>query len=454
MKTQSSPGPGKPLVTKRGNVTVKIYAGKNRVNGTTYHQFTLAYYDGAKRVKKRFSDLEEAKQEAELAATKLANGEGQVLRLTSLDRANYLQALDTLRPLGRQLNLAVAEYAEVMKLLPPGVSLREAVTDFVRRNHTVRESRTVPQLVAEYIAAKEKASKSEAHLRDIRLRMTRFGGLFQIPVAHVTGKMLQTWLDGLTTSNRTKLNELRHVSALLHFAVRRKYAPRDVLDEIEAVERPEVTASPTLIFTPAELRELFASAPASLIPWLIFGGFCGLRSAEILRLDWRDVNLKRRFVEVTADNAKTAQRRLVPLCDAAVAWLQPRAKDEGHVVVRSGDKGVYYDLTAAVNQARTAAGIKSKFKWKRNGLRHSFCSYRLAITQDAAKTSLEAGNSPQMIFRHYRELTTEDEAKEWFAIQPPKSSATLPTVTVTASSDAKVAGIRREAGDAWTIQRN
>ena len=66
-----------------------------------------------------------------------------------------------------------------MKLCRRGTSLREAVTDFARRTNTVRESRTVPQLVAEYIAAKEKASKSEAHLRDIRLRMTRFGNVFQ-----------------------------------------------------------------------------------------------------------------------------------------------------------------------------------------------------------------------------------------------------------------------------------
>ncbi len=87
--------------------------------------------------------------------------EGQVLRLTSLDRANYLQALDTLRPLGRPLNLAISEYADVVNLLPQGTSLREVVTDFTRRNNTVRESRTVPQLVAEYIAAKEKANKSE-----------------------------------------------------------------------------------------------------------------------------------------------------------------------------------------------------------------------------------------------------------------------------------------------------
>ncbi len=454
MKTKSLPASGKPFTLKRGSIVVKIYVGENRVNGTSYQQFTLAYHDGVKRVKKRFSDLEEAKQEAELAATKLANGEGQVLRLTSLDRANYLQAVEALRSFGRQLNLAVAEYVEAIKLLPPNVSLREVVTDFVRRTLTVRESRTVPQLVTEYIASKEKSGRSEAHLRDIRLRMTRFGEAFQIPVAGITGRMLQTWLDGLTASNRTKLNELRHATALLNFAVRRKYAPRDLLDELHAVERPQFSPSPTLIFTPAEYRELFTAAPASLIPWLIFGGFCGLRSAEVLRLDWRDVNLKRRFVEVRAENAKTAQRRLVPLCDAAAAWLQPRVKAAGCVVTRQHDQRVYEDLIAAVNRTRKKVGNKIKFKWKRNGLRHSFCSYRLAVTQDAAKTSLEAGNSPQMIFRHYRELTTEDEAKEWFSIMPPKSAINVPTVSVTASSDVKVAGIRPEASEAWTIQRN
>jgi hypothetical protein len=40
----------------------------------------------------------------------------------------------------------------------------------------------------------------------------------------------------------------------------------------------------------------------------------------------------------------------------------------------------------------------------------------LALTQDAAKTALEAGNSQAMIFRHYRELVTEESAKEWFTL--------------------------------------
>ena len=57
--------------------------------------------------------------------------------------------------------------------------------------------------------------------------------------------------------------------------------------------------------------------------------------------------------------------------------------------------------------------------WRQNGLRHSFISYRVALTGDVARTALEAGNSPKMIFRHYREVVEEDAAQAWFAITPP-----------------------------------
>jgi hypothetical protein len=57
-------------------------------------------------------------------------------------------------------------------------------------------------------------------------------------------------------------------------------------------------------------------------------------------------------------------------------------------------------------------------KWKHNGLRHSFISYRVAEIQNANQVALEAGNSPQMIFKHYRELVRPAEAKKWFGIVP------------------------------------
>lgn len=56
--------------------------------------------------------------------------------------------------------------------------------------------------------------------------------------------------------------------------------------------------------------------------------------------------------------------------------------------------------------------------WEDNALRHSFTNYRLAAVPNTAQVVLEAGNSPQMIFRHYRELVRAMEAEKWFGITP------------------------------------
>ncbi len=39
-----------------------------------------------------------------------------------------------------------------------------------------------------------------------------------------------------------------------------------------------------------------------------------------------------------------------------------------------------------------------------------------AKVKSADQVALEADNSPSIIFKHYRELTTEDEADKWFGI--------------------------------------
>jgi hypothetical protein len=36
--------------------------------------------------------------------------------------------------------------------------------------------------------------------------------------------------------------------------------------------------------------------------------------------------------------------------------------------------------------------------------------------KSADQVALEAGDSPAIILRHHRELTTEETAKEWFGI--------------------------------------
>jgi hypothetical protein len=79
-------------------------------------------------------------------------------------------------------------------------------------------------------------------------------------------------------------------------------------------------------------------------------------------------------------------------------------------------------LVARINKARAAKKLEKHFEWKHNALRHSFISYRVADIQNVAQVSLEAGNSPQMIFKHYKELVRPADAKRWFAIVPGKGN--------------------------------
>jgi hypothetical protein len=58
------------------------------------------------------------------------------------------------------------------------------------------------------------------------------------------------------------------------------------------------------------------------------------------------------------------------------------------------------------------------FAWKHNALRHSFISYRVAKIKNVNEVAMEAGNSPDLIFKHYRELVTEKEADAWFGVSP------------------------------------
>ena len=78
---------------------------------------------------------------------------------------------------------------------------------------------------------------------------------------------------------------------------------------------------------------LHASGRRLTTPFLAIGGFAGLRSAEIERLDWKNVNFERGFIEVRADTCKTRARRLVPISENLRAWLKPFAMPSGPVVL-------------------------------------------------------------------------------------------------------------------------
>jgi integrase len=178
------------------------------------------------------------------------------------------------------------------------------------------------------------------------------------------------------------------------------------------------------------------------LPCLAIGAFAGLRSAEIERLEWSDIDLVGRHITVGAGKAKTAGRRLVPISDNLSMWLAPYFERKGNVW--AGTHEDYYDAQrqTALATAVTAdpqKGVKEQkaVKWRPNGLRHSFASYRFAETGDAGRVAGELGNSAAIVHRHYRELVKPADAKTWFNVKP-EAPANVTTMTMNAQLRSEV----------------
>jgi hypothetical protein len=60
--------------------------------------------------------------------------------------------------------------------------------------------------------------------------------------------------------------------------------------------------------------------------------------------------------------------------------------------------------------------------WPRNVLRHSFGSYHLAFHKNEAVTAAEMGNSPAVIFQHYRALVIPEAAEKFWKLVPETES--------------------------------
>jgi len=157
---------------------------------------------------------------------------------------------------------------------------------------------------------------------------------------------------------------------------------------------------------------LEASPEALRLP-IALQAFCGLRASEVSRVLWSDVLIGEsgNYIQIGANNAKTMRRRLSPIPDSLLPLILNSRKPEGFIYLEG--KGSVDAFQKALVDFRKSL---SHISWGRNALRASALSYRLALTKDAAATALEMGNSPSVLMRDYRELTTPTQAMEWFKI--------------------------------------
>jgi integrase len=398
-----------PIVVKRGSSVVKIYRDR-KPTGTYYR---VAYHIGGRRHRPHFNDLEKAIAEAEAKASQLSRGDVDAMQLSGKDRLVYGRAVEAVREHGVPLDAAALEYSEARKILD-GLGLVDAARFYARHHGRDVKRKAVADAVREMIEAKKTGGVSDVYLNDLRYRLGMFADSFQCDLVSLTPDDVQRFFDRIQLSARSFNNFLRTLRTFCRFAQDRGWLSKEV-DLLTSVKRRKEKSTPVEILTPQEMAALLEHATPEIAPCFALGAFAGLRSEEILILEWADVTRRPGFIEVAAHKAKTAARRLVPIADNLARWLGPLRSD-----------GLLWQNTKAMfHKTRLRVAAEAGVKWKQNVLRHSCISYRLAEIQDVNRVALEAGNSPQMIFRHYRELATPEQARTWFSIAPAASEKVI-----------------------------
>ena len=439
-----------PITIKAGATAIKIYRSPLRVpitSGpeantgavTTYDSYLVVHYRAGKRQRQRFNSLELAQTEAARVRALLLNEDASGLQLTGRDLLAFSQANRVAQQFGVSLDTLANEHAAARKILGD-VSVLEAAQFYDRYGKTVKEKKTVSAVAEELIAGLKSDHKSEYHIRDMERRLGVFARQFTGFIMEVETKAIGEWLRNLKgTDNdgkdiifapKTRNHYRNAVVQLFNYARDHGYLPKGMPTEVEGVKPLDVVSPENEIFTVEEMVELLNHAPEHLIAPLAIKAFSGVRTEEMVRMDWSTVNFETKHITLSADVTKTKQRRLIPMPDNLVAWLAPFQGRTGRISAR-------WVTPQTLVQAFDRFGRNHEIHVGANKFRNSYITYRVAVTHDIQRVALESGNSPQVIQREYLELATENDGKRWFNIFP-QAAGVPPAVETKVRTPARI----------------
>src|SRR6266446_1261417 len=158
-----------PARIKCGSSVVTTY--KTPAKG--YESFTVVHYraDGT-RCRRSFGDYKRARQAAVEVATKLSQGQSDMLVLAGQELLVYRRAMQALRPLGASLDAAAIRFAESMQR-NTGDYVNNVTAPAQRTGDSVKP-KLVSEVLKELLRAKEEKGRSQLYLIDLRVRLTRF----------------------------------------------------------------------------------------------------------------------------------------------------------------------------------------------------------------------------------------------------------------------------------------
>lgn len=346
------------------------------------NMFTLAWYVGDKRVRE--------------TTTEQLDAEGRALEIMTMFR----EGNPPREPRKREAK-SKKSWDHVIGDVP-----LEEVVKYYAQTHNLLPSISVEKVCRGYLSVKANSGIGARYRQTLQQHLNKFSEKFGTQnISSVTSGEVNDYLLNMVDL-RTRFNHRASLRGLFKWAKSQNYIHKSCVEETEL---PKFKNKSPKLFSAAELAKLVEVANERTLPMLIAGACAGIRMSEIERLKWSDINWDERAFILGPEVTKTNRGRVAYFPECVERTLRNLA-----VVARLRDCTKFMQDTCSDHISELVK--KSGIVWKKNGLRKTFISCRIALTRNAAEVAEQCGNSPTVIQQNYKGLVTKSEAESWFNV--------------------------------------
>ena len=302
----------------------------------------------------------------------------------------------------------IADATAASYKLPVGVTLTQAVDFYLQ--HRPSSDELVAKAYDAYLAEKRRIGRRERTISDIEFVLKRFLKNYGWKMcSSIIREDAVKYIERGKVSAITQNNRQRVFNGFFNFCVKRDWMTDNPLTKHDYIK---VRESETDFFSVDEVQVILSlmkeDIHKALMPYIILMLLCGLRNEETKRIKWEKLNFQsdQVYIRIDADVAKTNSRRTIQTTEVATRLLN-YCKDN------SLTNPYPKNFRKRFDKLKAATGLD----WRPNILRHTFGTYRYALSENAEATSKEMGNSPTVLKKYYDGLATKREAEKFFELE-------------------------------------